>query len=178
MFIEGLLMKPDDKLAIFIGWSLLFSATFLLVFPLNIRAQESKNTDANQSSDSCDFSAYSPLKSKDFLPFAAVVPVNKVTPPYPVVAKQSRIEGKVEILMLINRKGGVTEVCAFEGNPLFISAARKAALKWKFKLNSYILKSKKYKFVEHQLSFNFHSSTAKPKAVVLNSTNHISTNSF
>jgi periplasmic protein TonB len=59
--------------------------------------------------------------------------VKRVTPKYPPFAKAAKIEGTVEVEILIDQKGKVVTTCAATGPPLLKDAAIKAALQWKFK---------------------------------------------
>lgn len=59
--------------------------------------------------------------------------VNKVQPAYPATAKAARASGQVQVQIVINEDGNVTEAKAIGGNPLLQASAVEAAKKWKFK---------------------------------------------
>jgi protein TonB len=53
-------------------------------------------------------------------------------PIYPILAKQSRIQGMVIIEAIIDEKGNVIEMHAISGHPLLIPAAMKAVSQRKY----------------------------------------------
>ncbi|HKQ93137.1 MAG TPA: energy transducer TonB [Blastocatellia bacterium] len=58
--------------------------------------------------------------------------VRRVQPPYPVIAKQARIEGPVQVQIDISEDGAVTNVTLLSGHPLLRDAALRAAKQWQF----------------------------------------------
>ncbi len=58
--------------------------------------------------------------------------LEKVQPEYPVLAKQMKLTGRVEIEALIDAEGNVEKTQVVTGNPLLSSAATAALKKWKF----------------------------------------------
>ena len=53
-------------------------------------------------------------------------------PPYPIIAKQAGVQGRVGIQVLIDEKGNVISATAIDGHPMLRLAAQKAALQAKF----------------------------------------------
>lgn len=56
----------------------------------------------------------------------------KVTPEFPVAAKQLHISGSQEIQVLVSKTGEVTEVKVLKGNMMFSGSSTAAAKQWKF----------------------------------------------
>jgi protein TonB len=57
---------------------------------------------------------------------------NKVTPDYPAIAKQLKIEGSVELEALVSEAGAVEKVTIMSGNPVLTRPAMDAVKKWKY----------------------------------------------
>ena len=53
-------------------------------------------------------------------------------PPYPTIAKQVGVQGRVSVQVLIDEKGNVISATAIDGHPLLRVAAQKAAFQAKF----------------------------------------------
>ncbi len=58
--------------------------------------------------------------------------VTKVEPTYPVVARQMKMEGTVEVDAYVGESGAVETVKTVNGNPVLGRAAEDAVKKWKF----------------------------------------------
>jgi protein TonB len=58
--------------------------------------------------------------------------ITKVQPEYPVVARQLKLEGTVEVEASITETGTVSDVKQVSGNPVLAKAASDALKKWKF----------------------------------------------
>jgi TonB family protein len=56
----------------------------------------------------------------------------KVSPEYPPVARQLKIEGAVELEALVTETGAVEKVNIVSGNPVLTRPAADAVKKWKF----------------------------------------------
>ena len=56
----------------------------------------------------------------------------RVDPQYPVLARQIRLEGTVEIRAIISRDGSVRSVEILSGHLLLAQAARDAVLRWRY----------------------------------------------
>jgi protein TonB len=56
----------------------------------------------------------------------------KVQPEYPVMAKQLKIEGQVELEAVVGESGVVEKVNIVSGNPVLTRPAMDALKKWKF----------------------------------------------
>lgn len=100
----------------------------------------------------CDFSDLRPLVITHPLVDATV---KRVEPQYPVLARRSGIQGKVEVRILVDRNGEVTRACTVDGPPLLLSAAKDAALQWKFKKNFGLTNRPKQRYIESSLVFTF-----------------------
>jgi TonB family protein len=59
--------------------------------------------------------------------------VTKVSPEYPVIARQLHIAGSVTIEVVIAENGSVENVSAVSGNPVLTKPAMDTLKKWKFK---------------------------------------------
>jgi periplasmic protein TonB len=76
-------------------------------------------------------------------------------PKYPVLARQSNLEGKVLLDAVIDAQGNVTEVQVVSGHPLLINAALDAVRQWKYEptyLNDQAISVKLFVTVTFQLS--------------------------
>lgn len=58
--------------------------------------------------------------------------LNRVTPAYPVLARQARMEGSVALRAIIGRDGIVREVELLSGSPLFVREAMEAVRQWRY----------------------------------------------
>ncbi|HTX38190.1 MAG TPA: energy transducer TonB [Bryobacteraceae bacterium] len=58
---------------------------------------------------------------------------HKTAPDYPLIAKQLKIQGVVEVEAVIGEDGAVEHVKTVSGSPVLTKAAGDALLKWKFK---------------------------------------------
>jgi TonB family protein len=59
--------------------------------------------------------------------------VKKVTPLYPPLAKQARIQGTVRFTAIIGADGSVVSLQLVEGHPLLVDSAREAVQQWQYK---------------------------------------------
>src|SRR5215813_9207237 len=59
--------------------------------------------------------------------------INKVSPTYPPLARQARIQGTVVAKVVISKTGDVESVQLFSGHPMLAPAALEAIKQWKFK---------------------------------------------
>jgi periplasmic protein TonB len=78
--------------------------------------------------------------------------VHKPPPEYSNIARQLKIEGRVELDVIIDEKGGVEKVTAVSGNPVLTRLAEDALRKWKF--TPFLVAGKASRVVA-QLSFTF-----------------------
>lgn len=63
----------------------------------------------------------------------AMVRANKkVTPDFPMAAKQLHISGAQEVQVTVSKTGEVTEAKVLKGNAMFSSSSTAAAKQWKF----------------------------------------------
>ncbi|WP_321474769.1 energy transducer TonB [uncultured Paludibaculum sp.] len=56
----------------------------------------------------------------------------RVTPEYPIAARQLNIQGQQEVAIEVNAQGDVTEAKVLKGNAMFTAASVAAAKQWKF----------------------------------------------
>lgn len=59
--------------------------------------------------------------------------IHKVTPVYPVLAKQARIQGVVRFTVNIGKDGTVQDVQLISGHPLLVESAQSAVWQWQYK---------------------------------------------
>jgi periplasmic protein TonB len=59
--------------------------------------------------------------------------ISQVSPVYPPLAKQARLQGEVVLEAVISREGGVTNLKVVAGHPLLVEAALTAARQWKYR---------------------------------------------
>ncbi len=59
--------------------------------------------------------------------------VRKVTPVYPALAKQARIQGTVRFTAIIGKDGTIQNLQLVSGHPLLVSAAQEAVRQWVYK---------------------------------------------
>ena len=78
--------------------------------------------------------------------------IHKVNPPYPPVAKEAHIEGKVELQIVISREGSVKEVKVLSGEAVLAEAAEEAVKQWLF--TTTLLNGEPIEVVA-QVDFNF-----------------------
>jgi periplasmic protein TonB len=57
---------------------------------------------------------------------------SKVSPEYPAIARQLKIEGMVELEALVTENGTVEKVNIMSGNPVLTRPASEALKKWKY----------------------------------------------
>ncbi|MCU1237522.1 MAG: TonB family protein [Candidatus Solibacter sp.] len=57
---------------------------------------------------------------------------NRVTPDYPPIAKQLKIEGAVELEAIVAENGTVEKVNIVSGNPVLTRPAAEAVKRWKY----------------------------------------------
>jgi protein TonB len=59
--------------------------------------------------------------------------VRKITPVYPQLAKQARIQGVVRFTAIIGKDGTIQNLTLVSGHPLLLEAARQAVSQWQYK---------------------------------------------
>jgi TonB family protein len=59
--------------------------------------------------------------------------IEKPAPAYPMVARQLKIAGRVEVEAIVSTTGSVEDVNAISGNPILTKPAMEAVKKWRFK---------------------------------------------
>jgi protein TonB len=58
--------------------------------------------------------------------------VNKVTPLYPPLARQTRISGTVRLHAIIGKNGAVEQLQVVSGHPLLVQSALDAVRQWRY----------------------------------------------
>src|SRR5260370_82735 len=59
--------------------------------------------------------------------------IRKITPVYPQLAKQARIQGVVKFTAIIGKDGTIQNLTLISGHPLLLEAARQAVSQWQYK---------------------------------------------
>jgi outer membrane biosynthesis protein TonB len=111
--------------------SVLLCAT-AYVYTQDSSQQPSKPVARLVTEKKCDFSEYAPLRLWN-LPDSTIE--KKVDAVYPKEAVDTKVEGKVVLIALIDRNGNVVETCVENGHPLLIQPTIEAVKQWKFKKN-------------------------------------------
>lgn len=78
--------------------------------------------------------------------------VHRVQPDYPVLAKQTRVQGLVEIAAVIGKEGTIENLRVVSGNPMLIRAAFDAVKQWRYR--PYILNGEPIE-VDTRITVNF-----------------------
>jgi protein TonB len=78
--------------------------------------------------------------------------VHKVTPTYPPLARQARIQGSVVLAALIGKDGSIQNLKVVSGHPMLTSSALDAVRQWKYK--PYFLNGEPVE-VDTQITVNF-----------------------
>ena len=63
----------------------------------------------------------------------AALIINRVTPSYPPLARQTRIQGTVKLHAIIAKDGSVQQLEVVSGHPLLVQAALDAVRQWRYK---------------------------------------------
>jgi len=64
---------------------------------------------------------------------ASKLVIHRILPEYPPVARINYIQGRVRLVILVNRKGSVARIHILEGQPILAAAAFKAVRKWLYR---------------------------------------------
>ena len=59
--------------------------------------------------------------------------IRRVEPVYPVLARQTRREGRVEMRAIIGTDGTIRSLQVVSGDPIFLASAREAVEQWRYK---------------------------------------------
>ena len=73
-----------------------------------------------------------PVKPPRITQLRMATPIHKVDPVYPVLARQARVSGTVELLGVLGTDGRIHELRVLRGHPLLINAALDAVRQWVF----------------------------------------------
>jgi len=66
--------------------------------------------------------------------------IHKIMPVYPLKATENRIQGQVQLRVIVDKQGQVIDVKTVSGNPYLVAAATDAVQQWRYK--PYLLKGK------------------------------------
>ena len=58
--------------------------------------------------------------------------ISMPAPAYPIIAKQVKAQGPVNVQILVNEQGKVISAQVLSGNPMLLSAAKEAAMRARF----------------------------------------------
>ncbi len=58
--------------------------------------------------------------------------ISMPAPAYPIIAKQVKAQGPVNVQILVNEQGKVISAQALSGNPMLLAAAKEAAMRARF----------------------------------------------
>jgi protein TonB len=75
-----------------------------------------------------------------------------VQPTYPVLARQARVQGAVELRALISKTGTIENLVVVRGHPMLSSAAVEAVRRWRYR--PYLLNNQPVE-VETEITVNF-----------------------
>ena len=78
--------------------------------------------------------------------------IRKVTPGYPPLARQARIQGAVVLAAVIGKDGSIQNLKVVSGHPMLTSSALEAVRQWKYK--PYFLNGEPVE-VDTQVTVNF-----------------------
>ena len=59
--------------------------------------------------------------------------IHKVTPTYPPIAKQARVQGTVMLAATISREGNIENLTVTSGHPMLVRAALDAVRQWRYR---------------------------------------------
>jgi protein TonB len=59
--------------------------------------------------------------------------INKITPVYPPLARQTRVSGTVRLHAIISKEGTVQQLEVLSGHPLLVQAALDAVRQWRYR---------------------------------------------
>ena len=78
--------------------------------------------------------------------------IYRVQPVYPLLARQARIQGAVELRAIISKSGTIENLVALRGHPMLIPAAINAVRQWRYR--PYLLNNEPIE-VETEITVNF-----------------------
>ena len=78
--------------------------------------------------------------------------VNKITPPYPPMAKMARVQGSVVLQAVISKQGTIENLRVVSGHPMLVQSALDAVKQWRYR--PYLLNGEPVE-VETQITVNF-----------------------
>jgi protein TonB len=58
--------------------------------------------------------------------------IHRVEPPYPMIAKQIRLQGTVVLRAIVGADGTIEQIQVISGHPILVQAAREAVNQWKY----------------------------------------------
>jgi protein TonB len=78
--------------------------------------------------------------------------IQRITPSYPTIARQGRIQGSVVLQAIISRNGTIENLQLVSGHPMLVKAAMDAVKQWRYR--PYLLNNEPVE-VETQITVNF-----------------------
>ena len=78
--------------------------------------------------------------------------IHRVQPIYPVIARQARIQGPVELRAIVSKTGTIENLVVLRGHPMLVSAAIDAVRQWRYR--PYLLNGEPIE-VETEITLNF-----------------------
>jgi protein TonB len=78
--------------------------------------------------------------------------IQRVTPTYPALARQTRVQGPVVLQAVISRNGTIENLQVLSGHPMLVKAALDAVRQWRYR--PYLLNNEPVE-VETQITINF-----------------------
>ncbi len=72
-----------------------------------------------------------PLKLSEGVVAAQLI--SRVEPPYPPLARETRVQGEVRLHAIISRDGSITSLDVISGHPLLVRAALDAVRQWRYR---------------------------------------------
>ena len=78
--------------------------------------------------------------------------INRITPPYPPMAKMARVQGAVVLQAVISKQGTIENLRVVSGHPMLVQSALDAVRQWRYR--PYLLNGEPVE-VETQITLNF-----------------------
>jgi protein TonB len=102
---------------------------------VNVELQSGTSSFGRQPApaQSQDNAAQSSGQRVQLSPGTAQVLSRPVSPNYPLLAKQMKVQGAVVLQALIDRNGGIQDIQVLSGPAILSAAAREAVRQWRFK---------------------------------------------
>jgi protein TonB len=102
----------------------------------SIKVDMQPGSDANQLPSDANSSSTGAVNASQNVRMSANstgIVTHQVTPDYPLLAKQMKVQGAVVLQALIDKQGDIQDLRILEGPAILSSAAREAVRQWRFK---------------------------------------------